>query len=151
MKHYVQTSAGESSEYYQHLEDSTLLKSLEGQCTGLYLTSVDQKYISEQVAEGYVDNCDAGTADQQTQCTDTPEIIMEKMRVIAQMWADLIYASGGEVSLPKSCWWLVWWNWNKGKASLASVEELETQIQLTNRQIGKTATLKRRDPPNAIQ
>eukprot|EP00957_Ditylum_brightwellii_P191727 14595613-Ditylum_brightwellii.AAC.1 len=129
MKHYVWTSIRESSKYYQHSEEymkggkrqgktsslpnwlfqsSALLKSLEEQCTGLYSTSADQKYVSKQVAERYVDNCDAGTANQRTQCTDTSESITEKMRVIAQMWADLIYGSGGEVSLPKSYWWLVW-------------------------------------------
>eukprot|EP00957_Ditylum_brightwellii_P011133 843796-Ditylum_brightwellii.AAC.1 len=73
MRHHVCTSAGESVEYYQHTEDymksgkgqwttsspsnwlfqsSTLLKSLEDQCSGLYLTSVDKKYVSARVAEG---------------------------------------------------------------------------------------------------
>eukprot|EP00957_Ditylum_brightwellii_P134186 10230428-Ditylum_brightwellii.AAC.2 len=72
MKHYVCTNAGESTEFYQHLEDymkggegqgktssppnwlfqsSTLLKSLEEQCDGLHLTSVDRKFESKQVAE----------------------------------------------------------------------------------------------------
>eukprot|EP00957_Ditylum_brightwellii_P168597 12832769-Ditylum_brightwellii.AAC.1 len=140
MRHHVRTSAGESAESYQHTEDymkagkgqgktsfpsnwllqcSTLLKSLEDQCSGLYLTSVDGKYVSERVAEGYVDECDAGTADQQTQQSDTLDIITKQMRNIAQTWADLIYGSDGEVSLPKSCWWLVWWNWKDGKAKLA--------------------------------
>eukprot|EP00957_Ditylum_brightwellii_P123359 9406123-Ditylum_brightwellii.AAC.1 len=62
MKHYIQTSTGESSEFYQHTEEymkrgkgqgktsslpnwlfqsSTLLNSLEVQCEGLYMTSVD--------------------------------------------------------------------------------------------------------------
>eukprot|EP00957_Ditylum_brightwellii_P120635 9202577-Ditylum_brightwellii.AAC.1 len=128
-----------------------LLKSLEEQCTGLYLTSVDQKYASKHIAEGYVDSCNAGTADQQIQRTDTPEIITERMRVIAKTWADLIHGSGGEVSLSKSCWWLVWWNWKKGKASLASVEEVEAQIQLTNRQTSNRVTLKRRETLDAIR
>eukprot|EP00957_Ditylum_brightwellii_P083182 6324892-Ditylum_brightwellii.AAC.1 len=100
MKHYVRTSAGKSSEYYQHSENYmkggqgqgktssppnwlfqslTLLKSLEEQCTGLYLTSIDKQYVSQQVAEGYVDDCDAGMADQRTQQTKTPEIITERM------------------------------------------------------------------------
>eukprot|EP00957_Ditylum_brightwellii_P154357 11746177-Ditylum_brightwellii.AAC.1 len=117
MRHHVRTSAGESVESYQHTEDcmkagkgkgktsspsnwlfqsSTLLKSLEDQCSSLYLTSVDRKYVSEQVAEGYVDDCNAGTADQQTQQSDTPDIITKRMRNIAQTWADLIYGSGGE-------------------------------------------------------
>eukprot|EP00957_Ditylum_brightwellii_P139172 10607609-Ditylum_brightwellii.AAC.1 len=32
------------------------------------------------MAEGYVDDCDAGTADQHTQQMDTPDIITERMR-----------------------------------------------------------------------
>eukprot|EP00957_Ditylum_brightwellii_P027042 2045215-Ditylum_brightwellii.AAC.1 len=56
-------------------QSSTLLKSLEDQCFGLYLTS---------------------TADQQTQQSDTPEIITERMRNTGQTWADLIYGLGGE-------------------------------------------------------
>eukprot|EP00957_Ditylum_brightwellii_P073668 5597538-Ditylum_brightwellii.AAC.1 len=87
---------------------------------GLYLTSVDAKYVSERVAEGYVDDCDAGTVDQRTQSANTPEITTERMQNIAQTWADLIYGSGGEVSLPKLCWWLVWWNWTDGKTKLAT-------------------------------
>eukprot|EP00957_Ditylum_brightwellii_P050268 3812139-Ditylum_brightwellii.AAC.1 len=84
MKHHVRTNAGESSEYYQHLESYmkggegqdktssplnwlfqslTLLKSLEEQCTGLYLASMDKKYMSKRVAEGYVNDCNARLAD----------------------------------------------------------------------------------------
>eukprot|EP00957_Ditylum_brightwellii_P027033 2044527-Ditylum_brightwellii.AAC.1 len=127
-----------SSLPYWLFQSSTLLKSLEEQCTGLYLTSIDKQYVSQQVAEGYVDDCDAGTADQCTQQTNTPEIITERMRDIAQTWADLIYGSGGE------------WNWKEGKASLALVTEVDAQIQLINRQTGVTATLKRREPSDAI-
>eukprot|EP00957_Ditylum_brightwellii_P044685 3387989-Ditylum_brightwellii.AAC.1 len=65
-------------------QSSTLLKSLEEQCTSLHITSVDKKYVTKQIAEGYTDNCDVGTVDQQTQQSDTPAIIAEKMRVIAQ-------------------------------------------------------------------
>eukprot|EP00957_Ditylum_brightwellii_P078753 5987556-Ditylum_brightwellii.AAC.1 len=62
MKYYVCTNTGESSDFYQHTKEymkgskgqgksssppnwlfqsSTLLKSLEDQCDGLYMTSVD--------------------------------------------------------------------------------------------------------------
>eukprot|EP00957_Ditylum_brightwellii_P154794 11781217-Ditylum_brightwellii.AAC.1 len=62
-------------------QSSTLLNSLEDQCDGLYMTSVDGKYESSQVAEGYVDDCNAVTADQQTQDYNTLETIQEKMRI----------------------------------------------------------------------
>eukprot|EP00957_Ditylum_brightwellii_P088740 6758021-Ditylum_brightwellii.AAC.1 len=87
---------GTSSPSNWLFQSSTLLKSLEGQCSGLYLTSVDGKYVSERVAEGYVYDCNAGTADQRTQQADTPDIITKRMQHIAQTWADLIYGLGGE-------------------------------------------------------
>eukprot|EP00957_Ditylum_brightwellii_P175432 13355091-Ditylum_brightwellii.AAC.1 len=85
MQHHVRTNAGKSVEIYQHSKaymkgregqgktssppnwlftSSTLLNSLEEQCTGLYLPSVDGNYVSDCVAEGFVDDTDAGTADQ---------------------------------------------------------------------------------------
>eukprot|EP00957_Ditylum_brightwellii_P007729 584264-Ditylum_brightwellii.AAC.1 len=117
MRHHVRTNAGESVEYYQHTEDymkagegqgksfspsnslfqsSTLLKSLEDQCSSLYMTSAIKKFVSACIAEGYVDDCDADTTDQQTQQSDTPDIITKCMQNIAQTWADLIYGLGGE-------------------------------------------------------
>eukprot|EP00957_Ditylum_brightwellii_P023554 1777948-Ditylum_brightwellii.AAC.1 len=85
-------------------------------------------YVSKWVVEGYADDCDTGTADQRTQQTDTLDVIAERMQEIAQTWAYPIYWSGGEVSLPKSSWWLVWWNWTDWKARLASVAEVDAQI-----------------------
>eukprot|EP00957_Ditylum_brightwellii_P054664 4142029-Ditylum_brightwellii.AAC.1 len=104
MKLFIQTNAGELSEHYQHskeyikggegqrkassppnwfFQSSILLNSLKEQCEGLYLTSVDKKYVSDWVAEGYVDNMDATTTDQCTQAMDTPTIITAKMQHIA--------------------------------------------------------------------
>eukprot|EP00957_Ditylum_brightwellii_P095721 7293235-Ditylum_brightwellii.AAC.1 len=73
------------------------------------------------------------------------------MRTIAQTWTDLIYRSGGEVSLPKSCWWLVWWQWKAEKAHLASVAKVDAQIKLINRQAGVSDVLKQREPEDAIR
>eukprot|EP00957_Ditylum_brightwellii_P041745 3161256-Ditylum_brightwellii.AAC.1 len=127
MKHFVRKNAGESLDSYQHNEDyfkggegqgktssscnwlftsSALLDSLEEQCNRLYLTSADGKFVSKRVAEGYVDNTDAATADQRIQNIDTPQSIAARMTKIAQTWAHLIYGLGGDVSMPKSCWWL---------------------------------------------
>eukprot|EP00957_Ditylum_brightwellii_P030229 2288515-Ditylum_brightwellii.AAC.1 len=137
MKHHVQTNTGESTKCYQHSEEymkggegqgkissppnwlfqsSMLLNSLEKQCTSLYLTSVDKKYVSECVAEGYVDDTNAVTADQCTHATDTSAIITHRMETIVQIWADVIHGSRGK----------------DGKATLATTEEVDAQITLTN-------------------
>eukprot|EP00957_Ditylum_brightwellii_P065702 4983537-Ditylum_brightwellii.AAC.1 len=65
-------------------------------------------------------------ADQRTQEMDTPTIITKCMTIIAQTWADLIHGSGGEISMEKPCWWLVWWNWKDNKANLATINEVDT-------------------------
>eukprot|EP00957_Ditylum_brightwellii_P061280 4650613-Ditylum_brightwellii.AAC.1 len=99
MKQHVHTNAGKSVEFYQHsnahmkggegqgktssppnwlFTSSTLLNSLEEHCTGLYLPSKDGKFVSDHVGEGFVDDTDAGTVDQHTQNTDTPDIVVEK-------------------------------------------------------------------------
>eukprot|EP00957_Ditylum_brightwellii_P055499 4205587-Ditylum_brightwellii.AAC.1 len=131
-------------------QSSTLLKSLEDQCGGLYITSVDGKYESSRVAEGYVDDCDAVTADQRTQDRDTPESIQEKMRGVAQTWADLIYGSRGKVSMEKLCWGLVWWLWTGGKARLATAADIKAEVKLTHGKENKAVVLNWIKPTDAI-
>eukprot|EP00957_Ditylum_brightwellii_P182747 13919684-Ditylum_brightwellii.AAC.1 len=128
MNHFVRTNAGESTDSYHHsanyfkggeghgktsspcnwlFTSSTLLDSLEEQCNRLYLTSADGKFVSKQVAEGYVDNTDATTADQRTQNINVPQTIAARMTEIAQTWDDLIHVLDGNMLMPKSCWWLL--------------------------------------------
>eukprot|EP00957_Ditylum_brightwellii_P041113 3112409-Ditylum_brightwellii.AAC.1 len=104
IKHFVRTNTRESTDSYHHSVDYfkccedkgktsspcnwlftnlTLLDSLEKKCNGLYLTSADGKFVSKRVAEGYVDNTDATTADQRTQNIDTPQSIAARMTIIA--------------------------------------------------------------------
>eukprot|EP00957_Ditylum_brightwellii_P191533 14582819-Ditylum_brightwellii.AAC.1 len=72
------------------------------------------------------------------------------MRVIAQTWTDLIHGSGVKVSLPKSCWWLVWWNWNARKARLTAIDEVAAQIKLTNRESQEAKVLQRKNPSESV-
>eukprot|EP00957_Ditylum_brightwellii_P142480 10855197-Ditylum_brightwellii.AAC.1 len=153
MKHYAQVNAGKSTNFYQHSEaytkggegqgktssppnwlfqSSTLLRSLEEQYKGLYLTSVDGKYESKRVAEGSVDDCDTVTTNKKTQEHDTLETIQERMWNAAQTWADLIYGSDGKVSMDKSCWGLVWWLWKDSKARIAHTDEVKAEVKLTH-------------------
>eukprot|EP00957_Ditylum_brightwellii_P136729 10426576-Ditylum_brightwellii.AAC.1 len=172
MKHYFCTNTGESSDFYQHTEEymkgnegqgksssppnwlfqsSTLLKLLEDQCDGLYMTSVYGKYESSCVAEGHVDDCDAVTVDQQTQDHDTPETLQEKMRIVAQTWADLIYRSGGKVLMEKSCWGLVWWLWKDGKARKATTRDITAEVKLTHGKEQDAVVLNCIEPTDAIR
>eukprot|EP00957_Ditylum_brightwellii_P041780 3163771-Ditylum_brightwellii.AAC.1 len=113
--------------------------------------SANGKCVSKRVAKGYVDNTDSATADQRTQEADTPAIIATRITAIAQTWADLIFGSCGNVSLPKSCWWLMWWNWKNGKARIATIAEVEAQIKLRSDVDTEMHTLSRKEPTDSIQ
>eukprot|EP00957_Ditylum_brightwellii_P048715 3696571-Ditylum_brightwellii.AAC.1 len=115
------------------------------------MTSVDGKYKSSRVAEGYVDDCDAVTADQQTQDHDTPATIKKKMRTVAQTWANLIYGSRGKVLMEKSCWGLVWWIWKDSKARIATTDNITAEVKLTHSKEQNAMVLQHIKPTDAIR
>eukprot|EP00957_Ditylum_brightwellii_P188092 14320010-Ditylum_brightwellii.AAC.1 len=53
--------------------------------------------------------------------------------------------------MAKSCWWLVWWNWEDGKARLAITEELDTEIYLTNGMWPERYLLKQKNLDDSIR
>eukprot|EP00957_Ditylum_brightwellii_P172091 13101322-Ditylum_brightwellii.AAC.1 len=53
--------------------------------------------------------------------------------------------------MEKSCWGLVWWMWNKGKAQLATVAEVDAVIELTNDNSTEMLVLKCIEPTDNIR
>eukprot|EP00957_Ditylum_brightwellii_P131359 10018201-Ditylum_brightwellii.AAC.1 len=73
------------------------------------------------------------------------------MRGVAQTWADLMYGSGGKVSMEKSCWGLVWWVWTGGKARLATAADIKAEVKLTHGKENKAVVLNWIKPTDAIR
>eukprot|EP00957_Ditylum_brightwellii_P157287 11970226-Ditylum_brightwellii.AAC.1 len=50
---------------------------------------------------------------------------------ITQTWENLLYGTGGELSLKKTHWWLLTWIWEGGKACLVTRGELPETMKIT--------------------
>ena len=150
MQHHVKTAHGISKTLYRHIRryrkfsegqgktsspsnwlftSSTLLNALHSLCTGLFITSICKKIVSKRVAEAYVDDSDCTLADQRTQ-DDSPTQICNKFENIAQTWEQLLFSSGGLLSLDKTFWWLIWWDWTNGEPELANKNKLPLEATI---------------------
>eukprot|EP00957_Ditylum_brightwellii_P159134 12111435-Ditylum_brightwellii.AAC.1 len=111
-KHYVKTKAEVTTEYYQSTEDclsyregqgkvsspsnwlfkvSTLLAALHSLCTGLKMVSACKHKKANQVANTYVDGTGNMYVNEEKQKEETPEIIRDSMKSIAQTWETLLF------------------------------------------------------------
>eukprot|EP00957_Ditylum_brightwellii_P038917 2940753-Ditylum_brightwellii.AAC.1 len=123
MRHHIKTNAGISTELYGHMECfpkygeghgkvsspsnwlftiCTLLSALHGLHKGINLWSVGKRFKSQRFADTYVDDTDGATIDQNTQKSDTPPKIRDKLQTIAQTWANLLFRLGGELLKEKT-------------------------------------------------
>jgi hypothetical protein len=129
--------------YLQAPHSSTL-------CTGLFMTSICKKYVSQRVAEAYVDDSNCTLADQHTQ-EDSPTQIWDKLENIAQTWEQLLFGSGGLLSLDKTFWWLIWWNWKNGEPELANKNDIPLEARIHLGYKHSNNTLKRKNPKESTK
>eukprot|EP00957_Ditylum_brightwellii_P063904 4848423-Ditylum_brightwellii.AAC.1 len=109
MKHYVRTATGTTNEFYRHsaespkygdgqgktsspsnwlFQSSTILTAIHALVTGVLLTSICNRFKSQQIAESYVDDTDCMYCNQSAQNEDT-DIISAKIQHTAQTWETL--------------------------------------------------------------
>eukprot|EP00957_Ditylum_brightwellii_P010464 792000-Ditylum_brightwellii.AAC.1 len=136
MKYHVKTKAGVTKEFYKHelndekfgkgqgktsspsnwlFQSSTLLTALHYLCVGIHMFSMCRKYVEKRVAETYVDDADCMYVDQRDQANESPTRIQNRLKKIVQVWENLIFGSGGQLSHDKTYWWLIQWIWENGK------------------------------------
>eukprot|EP00957_Ditylum_brightwellii_P082211 6251548-Ditylum_brightwellii.AAC.1 len=122
MTHYIKTSEGVSNDHYKHtpeygkfgegqgkasslsnwlFQSSTILNALHALVSGIFLFSICQKFTAKCTAEAYVDDADCTYIDQ-TKQSKTPAQIRQKIQHIAQTWENLLYDTGGKLSLKKT-------------------------------------------------
>jgi hypothetical protein len=171
MQHHVKTAHGISKTLYRHTRrygkfgegqgktlspsnwlftSSTLLNALHTLCTGLFITSICKKIVSKRVAEAYVDDSDCTLADQRTQ-DDSLTQIRDKLENIAQTWKQLLFGSGGLLSLDKTFWWLTWWDWTNGEPELVDKNKLPLEATIHLGYDQSKNTLKRKNPKESTK
>jgi hypothetical protein len=171
MKHYVQTATGTTNEFYRHsaespkygegqgktsspsnwlFQSSTILLALHALVTGVLLTSICNRFKSQRVAESYVDDTDCMYCDQSAQNKDT-DVISAKIQHTAQTWETLVFGTGGALSLKKTCWWLLHWTWDGGKATMSTVAQAPARIAITLGRSAIPTTVTRKEPNQSVK
>eukprot|EP00957_Ditylum_brightwellii_P204937 15341468-Ditylum_brightwellii.AAC.1 len=72
---------------------------------------------------------DAATINQDTQISDTPLKIRDKLQIIAQTWSDLLFGLGGQLLKEKTPWYLIWWIWVNGVPHMTTEEEAPVEMK----------------------
>ncbi len=97
----------------------------------MYFADPWQNLHSEWNADSYVDNASTRV---NNVIHDEPLHWMEMfalMQSVAQIWEWLLYSSGGALELPKCFWYLMYWEWVKGRPSLIPNVAMPGMIALT--------------------
>jgi hypothetical protein len=98
-----------------------------------------------RVADAYVDDTGNTYVNIEKQSSDTPVSIRDNMQHIAQTWEQLLFGSGGRLCHKKTFWWLVWWIWKDGKATMATKSDIDTKVQIKFGRDATATTIKRKN------
>eukprot|EP00957_Ditylum_brightwellii_P195753 14914077-Ditylum_brightwellii.AAC.1 len=81
----------------------------------------------------------------------TPAQIQRKIQHITQAWENLLYGTGGELSLKKTHWWLLAWIWEGSKACLATRGELPETMKITVGCSDTSSTVQRKEVNDSVK
>eukprot|EP00957_Ditylum_brightwellii_P170804 13000312-Ditylum_brightwellii.AAC.1 len=113
------------------------------------LTRVCGKVKAARVAELYVDDTDVATVDS-TPESCSPGNIRDCLRVITKTWEQLLFGSGGLISICKMYCYLLYWKWTNGELHLASKNKLPFDLKISINRDTHLQTVKRKDPTEEI-
>ena len=73
----------------------------------------------------------------------TFDSLVGKLQQLAQTWEHLLFLSGGKLNLSKCSWYILRWEWEKGRPSLRPILPTDPQIQLRQGNSPQLSTIKR--------
>jgi hypothetical protein len=71
------------------------------------------------------------------------ESLVSKLKNVAQTWEHLLFLSGGKLNLSKCSWYIVRWEWEKGRPALRPIRPTDPTIQIRHGNSMETTTIKR--------
>jgi hypothetical protein len=69
----------------------------------------------------------------------------------AQTWERILYSSGGALNIKKCFWYLVHWEWHKGRPSMATSVMTLAMITLTSGSTPVYEVVPRKEPWDAMR
>ena len=108
--------------------------------------SPDSTIKHSRLIDAFVDDTSLGFTDPGYV---TLETLVSKLTNIAQTWEQLLFFSGGSLNLKKCSWYVIYWDWTKGKPTIRTITEKDPTLKLTTQGEEDTTVIKRLDPKTA--
>ena len=108
--------------------------------------SPDSKTRHSRLIDAFVDDTSLGFSDPGYM---TLETLVAKLTNIAQTWEQLLYFSGGSLNLKKCFWYVLYWDWEKGKPTLRKMTEQDPTLSLTTQGKDQSIPITRLEPEKA--
>jgi hypothetical protein len=100
---------------------------------------------SPRLSDAFVDDTSMGftSTDENTTVND----LIEKLEHIAQTWEHLLFLSGGKLNLSKCSWFVIKWEWEKGRPVIRPITSSDRELQLhQGLRLATKTSIKRTDP-----
>lgn len=109
----------------------------------MHFKSPDSATQHSRLIDAFVDDTSLGYTDPGFM---TLETIVEKLNRIAQTWEQLLFYSGGALNLQKCSWYVMYWDWHKGRPQLRPIQDTDPTLNLTTQGKHVPLQIKRLNP-----
>jgi hypothetical protein len=168
-KFYIKTPAGTSCLYYQHsdtgrkvfrtwqgskwlpiqwgLVSCVIMEIQDAEAHGVRFFSPDMRRRIEKCIQAFVDDSNLFTCGLNT---TTLVNLIERVQADAQLWSDLLLATGGQLELPKCFYSVLFWE-HLPNGDIRQLTKAEIPVSLVVECKGASCTIKQVDAKDAIQ
>jgi hypothetical protein len=94
----------------------------------MQFSSPDSQIKHSRLIDAFVDDTSLGFTDEGHLTFPT---MFKQLTHLAQTWEKLIFYSGGSLNLSKCSWYIMYWDWNKGRPQLRPAQLTDDQVTLT--------------------
>jgi hypothetical protein len=117
----------------------------------MYFMDLWFNIFDEQRTDAYVDDTGVGVCDAHLEQVMGYCKLVTNLQHTAQVWERLLYSSSGVLNVKKCFWYLVHWEWHKGRPSMATSVISPVMIALTSRNIPVYKVVPRKEPWDAMR
>jgi hypothetical protein len=81
----------------------------------IQFSSPDLTHSHERLVDAFVDDTSIGFT---SNGNNSYAAMIDRIKQIAQTWENLLHFSGGSLNLKKCSWYVLYWDWERGRPTL---------------------------------
>jgi hypothetical protein len=112
----------------------------------IWFRSHDGSLEHRRLVDAFVDDTALGFTDDGS--SSLPDLITALERA-AQTWEQLLHFSGGALNLSKCSWYVLYWDWRKGRPQLRPISSTDPNVQLRKGSSSNTTNIRRQSVDSA--